>query len=132
MARTESCRSYLLPAEYRLLPESARTRITDVLCFHYQGMPIGELAAMTGFNPAAARAVIADHLAALKEGKGVLIVGPCYLPDQATIAAETQRLTHDRIDAAIGKDVGPREINPRANVRVTQGPRRAGKLPHNP
>ena len=130
MGRTESCRSYLLPDEYRLLPEAKRARVTDVLCFFTQGVPLPEIAAMTCCHPDAARRIIADHVAAEATGRGVLLMGAAWLPTTAEIAREADRLTMEHLDAVAGKDCGPREVRPRGNVRSSLGPRRAGKLPH--
>jgi len=132
MARTESCRSYLLPDEYRLLPEARRQRVTDVLCFFTQGVPLPEIAAMTCCHPDAARRIIADHVAAETTGRGVLLMGAAWLPTLGEIARDADRLTAAHLDAVAGKDVGPREVKPRGNVRASLGPRRAGKLPNTP
>jgi len=132
MARTESCRSYLLPNEYQLLSEPNRQRVTDVLCFFKQGVPLAELAAMTCCDPDEARRIIADHVAAEAAGRGVLLMGAAWLPTTAEIAGEAKRLTNAHLAEAAGKSVGPREVRPRGNVRVSLGHRRAGKLPNSP
>jgi hypothetical protein len=132
MARTESCRSYFLPDEYRLLSDARRQRVTDVLCFFAQGVPLAEIAAMTCCHPDAARRIIADHVAAETVGEGVLLMGPAWLPTTAEIAREADRLTMEHLDAVAGKDCGPREVRPRGNIRSTADPHRAEKLPNTP